>query len=196
MKHVFRNASLVTVNQGYIELLSNNILHKFENASIVSIVDGSIVIDVNCPFKEGEFLNVTVPGVGIRTVILKDFKDNYTKINVYATETNSSVAINVAWGINSLSDCSLAPMSDIIRLQASMRAKGFEWYPETKQVLDYSNWKPKNEECFYYVNSIGEVKRFTNKGYCAKQLCNIGNCFKFKEQALTYAEGFKDMLKR
>lgn len=195
MKHVFRNASLVTVNQGYIELLSDNILHKFENASIVSIVDGNIVIEVNCPFKEGEFLNVMIPEIGLRTVILKNFNDNYTKINVYVSETKSSMITDVTWIIDSLSDCSLAPMSDIVRLQASMRAKGFEQYPETKQVLDYSNWKPKNEECFYYVNSIGEIKRFTNKGYCAKQLCNIGNCFKFKEQALTYAEKFKAMLK-
>jgi len=195
MKHVFRNASLVTVNQGYIELLSDNILHKFENASIVSIVDGNIVIDVNCPFKEGEFLNVMIPEVGLRTVIFKNFNDDYTKINVYASETKSSVVIDGTWSINSLSDCSLAPMSDILKLQALMRAKGFEWCSETKQVHDYSNWKPKDGQLFYYVSAIGEVAHLAYTNRCAKSLCNIGNCFKFKEQALTYTEKFKAMLK-
>ena len=50
---IFKNATLRTVNNGYIELDYENKIHCFHNASVTSINDGVITLQIEwIPKKE------------------------------------------------------------------------------------------------------------------------------------------------
>ena len=55
----FENATLRTVNSGYIELDYNSKTQCFHNASVISINNGIITMEVDWEPKEGELVKIT-----------------------------------------------------------------------------------------------------------------------------------------
>ena len=55
----FENATLRTVNNGYIELDYNGKTHCFNNASVVSVNNGSISIEIDWKPERGELIKIT-----------------------------------------------------------------------------------------------------------------------------------------
>lgn len=55
----FKNATLRTVNNGYIELDYNGKTHCFHDASIISVNNGIITMEVDWEPKEGELVKIT-----------------------------------------------------------------------------------------------------------------------------------------
>ena len=74
----FKNATLRTVNNGYIELDYNNKTHCFHNASVISVNNGSISIEVDWEPKKGELVKAI--GCGIDSYIIFESKGTHSLI--------------------------------------------------------------------------------------------------------------------
>ena len=141
MTHTFKQAFVKTINNSHIELESEGKTYSMDNCSVESIVDGNITIKYNCPFKEGDYVNVwdLIHGSYV-TCIFKLFDGD---LHYYISEPfpsdkfhRNKLRYNNEW-IQChfwLNDVFPATQADIDRLNSKLKDKGKVWNPETKQV--------------------------------------------------------------
>lgn len=151
MKHTFKKASVKTINNGHIELESEGKTYSMDNCSVESIVDGDITIKYNCPFKDGDYVNVwDLIHDNYVTCIFKLFDGD---VRYYISEPFHSdkfhgdkLRYNNEWIQCNfwLNDIFPATPADIERLNFKLTNEGKVWNPETKQAEKY-RWKPIKE---------------------------------------------------
>lgn len=205
MTHTFKQAFVKTINNSHIELESEGKTYSMDNCSVESIVDGNITIKYNCPFKEGDYVNVwdLIHGSYV-TCIFKLFDGD---LHYYISEPfpsdkfhRNKLRYNNEW-IQChfwLNDVFPATQADIDRLNSKLKDKGKVWNPETKQVEKY-RWKPEKGELYFYVlTSMSGVQicRVFWHDDNSDHLCyDTHNCFQTEKQVKKAAEEIKKLLK-
>lgn len=188
MTHTFKQAFVKTINNGHIELESEGKTYSMDNCSVESIVDGNITIKYNCPFKDGDYVNVwdLIHGNYV-TCIFKLFDGD---LHYYISEPfhGDKLRYNNEW-IQChlwLNDIFPATPADIERLNSKLANEGKVWNPDTMQI-EKLRWKPKiGEGYFNLAFSMGaiEISRYVwTNDLLDTNLYKIGNCFKTKEEA-------------
>lgn len=192
----FNNASLRTVNGGYIELDCNNKTHCFNNASVVSINNGSISIEVEWELKEGELVKITGDYIDAYSIFHKYDKSTDT-ILVYGQkriDTDTHHFGRYLWFSGLQTKIHPVTPEEQQAFDDFCKSQGKMWNKEKLQWEKY-RWKPKKDEKYYYINTIGEVAH-TNNIFSLDQLrIEFGNCFQTIEKAETAAEKVKELFK-
>lgn len=198
MTHTFKQAFVKTINNGHIKLESEGKIYSMNNCSVESIIDGNITIKYNCPFKDGDYVNVwDLIHSSYVTCIFKSFDGD---LHYYISELFHG---NVLRYDNKWTQCYFwkndvfpATQADIDRLNSKLINEGKIWDPETKQAKKY-RWKPKYHEIYYSIslNSLPLILRYkwqNNTVDC--DYYNNHNCFKTKEEAEAKLEQIKKLL--
>lgn len=198
-EHTFKKAVIRTINNGHIELESEGKTYSMDNCSVESIVDGDITIKYNCPFKDGDYVNVwdLIHGNYV-TCIFKSFDGD---LHHYISEPfhGDKLKYNDVWMTCYfwLNDIFPATPADIERLNSKLMQEGKVWNPETKQAEKY-RWKPKDGEYYFTIaTSMGnlEIRHYMwTNDLLDKTLYKIGNCYKTKAEAETKLEQIKKLL--
>lgn len=196
MKHTFKKALVKTINNGHIELESEGKTYSMDNCSVESIVDGNITIKYNCPFTDGDHVNVwDLIHDKYTTCIFKAFDGD---LHYYISEPfhGDKLRYNEAWMQCNfwLNDVFPATPADIDRLNSKLANEGKVWNPETKQAEKY-RWKPHMHDIYYYISRDGfvhtDIWRDTSFDRC---YYSFGNYFKTKEEAEAKLEQITKLL--
>lgn len=193
MKHTFKKAFVKTINNGHIKLESEGKTYSMDNCSVESIVDGDITIKYNCPFKDGDYVNVwdLIHGNYV-TCIFKLFDGDlrYYISEPFPSDTfhDGKLRYNNEWMQCHfwLNDVFPATPADIERLNSKLMHEGKVWNPETKQAEKY-RWKPLRGENYFYIvlNAAGtNIHSVKYRGDSVdRQAYEVRNCFKTREEA-------------
>lgn len=191
----FENATLRTVNNGYIELDYNGKTHCFNNASVISVNNGSISIEVDWEPKEGELIKVLHTGINCYVI--------FNKVNAVTLLTFGSKDIsgpyykldNDSWALNRKTEFHPVTPEEQQAFDDFCKSQGKIWNKEKLQWEKY-RWKPKPGEQYWYVASWGEVKyRCYIDAPIDQDLLQLGNAFQTKEQAEAALEKLKELFK-
>lgn len=204
MKHTFKKAFVKTINNGHIELESEGKTYSMDNCSVESIVDGDITIKYNCPFKDGDYVNVWdfIHGNYVTCI----FKLLDGDLHYYISEPFPSdkfhggkLRYNNEWVQCHfwLNDVFPATPADIERLNSKLANEGKVWNPETKQAEKY-RWKPLRDENYFYIvltaAGIGISSFKCQEDSVDQQAYEVHNCFKTQEEAQAKLEQIKKVL--
>lgn len=192
----FENATLRTVNNGYIELDYNGKTQCFHNASVISINNGIITMEVDWEPKVGELIKLT----GRETdcyCIYRQSEPGYIYDYGYKKIADSTLCTD----IDDLSWCTAGVIISPVTPEEQQafddfcKSKGKIWNKEKLQWEKYK-WSPRPDECYWYVTSLGEVMY---RHYVATNvdqgLLQVGNAFPTKEEAQKVAEKVKELFK-
>ena len=153
------------------------------------ISDGVVTIEKELPFKVGDFLYYYAEGWGFGVCIFMDFiKESANRIYYYAaTDVSGEIMIE---------DC-FSTDWDVLRLATEeeknfllnrLHDDGKYWDAVNKRIVEYK-WRPKDGECYYVINTLFKVLRFTWQNYSFDfDLLKSGNCFKTEEEAKAKAD--------
>lgn len=184
----FENATLRTVNSGYIELDYNGKTHCFNNASVVSVNNGNISIEVNWEPERGELIRTSRNGI-CRYVIFKS--NELHSLIVFGSKDISSSWYKFSPHVwTNLDDIELQPVTpeEQQAFDDFCKSQGKIWNKEKLQWEEYK-WSPKPGEKYWYVSSWGEVLyRLYIDTPIDQDLLRIGNAFPTKEKAKRIAE--------
>lgn len=189
----FENATLRTVNNGYIELDYNSKTHCFHNASVVSVNNGSISIEINWEPERGELIKAV--GCNIDCYVIFNYKSKdilYTYGGMDFASIGYFKFDDDPWTYNHTMQLFPVTPEEQQAFDDFCKSKGKIWNKEKLQWEKY-RWIPKPNECYWYVASWGEVM---NRHYVAtnidRSLLQLGNAFPTKEQAQKVAEKIKE----
>lgn len=198
MKHTFKQAFVKTINNGHIELESKGKTYSMDNCSVDSIVDGNITIKYNCPFKDGDYVNVwDFLHSEYKTCIFKSFDGD---LHYYISEPfhGDKLRYDDAWMQCHfwLNDVFSATPADIARFNSKLKDEGKVWNPETKQAEKY-RWKPEDGQIYYYV-AMEATTHISYHTWRNDDIDNfhyqVKNCFKTEEEAKAVAKKIKKLL--
>lgn len=193
----FENATLRTVNNGYIELDCNGKTHYFNNASVISVNNGSISIEVDWKLERGELIKIT--GNYIDSYSIFDSLDKgimrtfgYKRIN----DTENKLQ-NDIWFIGSQTKISPVTPEEQQAFDDFCKSKGKIWNKEKLQWENY-RWKPNFRDVYYFIfiYTYGNIcnDRWNNATVDYDRY-KFGNCFPTKEEAEAKLEQIKQILK-
>ena len=183
----FKNATLRTVNNGFIELDCENKVHCFHNASVVSIQDGVITIQIDWIPKNGELVRVEgedcIPHYVIFTSkhnrILYCYGCVNTKFNPYSHVTLYSVV----WHLGDKTKILPVTPEEAAAFEEFCKSQGKIWNKEAFKWEEYK-WSPRPGERYWYIAAWGDV---VERRYVAtlvdQGLLQLGNAFPTKEKA-------------
>lgn len=192
----FENATLRTVNTGYIELDYNSKTHCFHNASVVSINNGSISIEIDWEPKEGELVKIT--GTYIDAYCIIDRIDDIC-ISVFGwkkIDSNTHYLKCDCWLKNSQTKISTVTPEEQETFDDFCKSKGKIWNKEKLQWEEY-RWKPKHGDMYYCVNitsSFFVICHVWRNDTVDSDYYDQNNCFKTKEEAEAKLEQIKKLL--
>ena len=193
----FENATLRTVNNGYIELDYNGKTHCFHNASVISINNGIITMEVDWEPKEGELVKITGNCIDTYSIFRSYHKSTDTIFAYGYKRINSDdhAFCQCFWFTGSQTKISPVTPEEQQAFDDFCKSKGKIWNKEKLQWEKYK-WRPKHNECYWYVASWGEVMY---RHYVATNvdqgLLQVGNAFPTKEEAQKVAEKVKELFK-
>lgn len=196
----FENATLRTVNNGYIELDYNDKTHCFNNASVVSVNNGSISIEVDWEPEKGELIKVI--GCGINCYVIfttfntsSNILHTYGSINMNLASTGYFKLRDTLWACDYRVQLLPVTPEEQQAFDDFCKSQGKIWNKEKLQWEDYK-WVPKHSEKYWYVASWGEVMyRHYISSNVDQCLLQINNAFQTKEQADTALEKVKELFK-
>lgn len=191
---IFENATLRTVNNGYIELDYNGKTHCFNNASVVSVNNGSISIEVDWAPERGELVKVLHTGINCYVI--------FNKINTVTLLTFGSKDIsgpyykldNDSWALNRNTEFHPVTPEEQQAFDDFCKSQGKIWNKEKLQWEKYM-WIPEKDEKYYYINTIGEVAHTNNTISLDQLRIEFGNCFQTIEKAEIAAKKVKEFFK-
>lgn len=193
----FENATLRTVNNGYIELDYNGTTHCFNNASVISVNNGSISIEVDWEPKNGELVKAI--GCNIDCYIIFQYMD-YAFLYTYGGKGLRGSYISWTsdtWAYNR--DLEILPVTpkEQQAFDDFCKSQGKIWNKEKLQWEKY-RWKPIIAEWYYFVDhsypgAVGR-HRWANDRIDNRYYDNY-NCFQTEEKALEAVEKLKDFFK-
>lgn len=191
----FENATLRTVNHGYIELDYNGKTHCFHDASVVSVNNGTITIKVDWKPEKGELIKITGNCTDSYT-IFNSIDECLMRTFGYKRITGTSYKLhNDFWFMGSETKISPVTTEEQQAFDDFCKSQGKIWNKKTLQWEKYK-WEPKQCEKYYFIDTLGEVSCTT---YNTLQLdparIKYGNCFPTKEQAKKAAEKLKELFK-
>lgn len=202
----FDNASLRTVNGGYIELDCNNKTHCFHNASVVSVNNGSISIEVDWKPKKGELIKVV--GCNIDCYVIFNYINSGRSNSSNILYTYGSINKDfISIGYFKLDDDAWACDYHVQLLPVTpeeqqvfddfCKSQGKIWNKEKLQWEKY-RWKPVKDEWYYFIehsysDTVGR-HRWANDPMDNRYYDNY-NCFQTKEEALKIEKTLKEFLK-
>lgn len=181
----FENATLRTVNNGYIELDYNGKTECFHNASVISINNGIITMEVDWEPKEGELVKITGNYIDAYSIFRSRDKSvdtiivyGYKRINC-----DTHAFCRYCWFPGSQTEIHPVTPEEQQTFDDFCKSKGKIWNKETLTWEDYK-WSPKPGEQYWYVASWGEVtyRQHLDTEY-DQCLLQLGNAFPTKEQA-------------
>lgn len=191
----FKNATLRTVNNGYIELDYNGKTHCFNNASVISINNSIITMEVDWEPKRGELVKVLHTGINCYVI--------FNKMNAVTLLTFGSKDIsgpyykldNDSWALNRNTEFHPVTLEEQKEFDDFCKSQGKIWNKEKLQWEKYK-WSPKLHECYWYVTSWGEVmyRHHTSSDF-DQCLLQLNNTFQTKEQAETASKEVKELFK-
>ena len=190
----FKNATLRTVNNGYIELDYNGKTQCFHNASVISVNNGSISIEVDWKPERGELVKVLHTGINCYVI--------FDKMNAVTLYTFGSKDIrgsyyklgNDSWTLNRKTEFHLVTPEEQQAFDDFCKSQGKIWNKEKLQ-WEKCRWKPKKRDKYYYIRSKGNVNSaFWHKGSVDIHRYKFGNCFQTKEEAEAKLEEIKQIL--
>lgn len=193
----FENATLRTVNNGYIELDYNGKTECFHNASVISVNNGSISIEINWKPERGELIKAV--GCNIDCYVIFNYKSKnilytYGSINMDLASIGYFKFDDAPWEYDY--NVQLLPITpeEHQAFDDFCKSKGKIWNKEKLQWEEY-RWKPKKRDKYYYVRSKGNVNlAFWRKGSADIHRYKFGNCFQAKEEAETKLKQIKQIL--
>lgn len=191
----FENATLRTVNNGYIELDYNGKTDCFHNASVISINNGIITMEVDWEPKEGELVKITGNCIDAYS-IFRSYDKSVDTIVVYGYKrinSDNHAFCRSFWCPGSQTKIQTVTPEEQQAFDDFCKSKGKIWNKEKLQWEKYK-WSPKPNECYWYVTSWGEVIYRHNVATNLDQgLLQLGNAFPTKEQAQKAAEKVKEL---
>ena len=193
----FDNASLRTVNGGYIELDCNNKTHCFNNASVISVNNGIITIEVDWEPKEGELIKITGNCIDAYSIFHAHDKPNGIII-VYGHKrinNDDHSFCQYYWVEGNQTEIHPVTPEEQQAFDDFCKSKGKIWNKEKLQWEKY-RWSPKPGEQYWYVTSWGEVQyRYHKDMRIDEDFLQLGNAFPTRKQAEIAAEKFKEFFK-
>lgn len=194
----FENATLRTVNNGYIELNYNGKTHCFNNASVVSVNNGSISIEVDWKPERGELVKVV--GCNIDCYVIFNYKSTdilytYGGINMDFASILYFKFDDDPWVYNHTIQLLPVTPEEQQAFDDFCKSKGKIWNKEKLQWEEYK-WQPKKGEKYWYIDTTGEAVWTTyNTMLLDPTRLAYGNFFPTKEKATLAAEQVKELLK-
>lgn len=192
---IFENATLRTVNNGYIELDYNGKTQCFHNASVISVNNGMITIEVDWEPKEGELVRITGNHIDAYSIFHAHDKPNGIII-VYGHKrinNDDHSFCRYYWFEGNQTEIHPVTPEEQQAFDDFCKSQGKIWNKEKLQWEKYK-WRPKPNECYWCVASWGEVMY---RHYIATDfdqcLLQLGNAFPTKEQAKIVAEKVKEL---
>ena len=193
----FENATLRTVNSGYIELDYNGKTHCFNNASVVSVNNGIITIKVDWEPKEGELVKITGNCIDAYSIFHAHDKPNGIII-VYGHKRindDDHSFCQYRWFEGNQTEIHPVTPEEQQAFDDFCKSQGKIWNKEKLQWEKYE-WNPKPGEQYWYVASWGEVKyRCYIDAPIDQDFLQLGNAFPTKEEAQKVAEKVKELFK-
>lgn len=192
----FKNATLRTVNNGYIELDYNGKTHCFHDASVISVNNGSISIEVDWEPKEGELVKITGNRIDAYS-IFSSYDKSVDIIVVYGYKRINSddhAFCRHFWFPGSQTKISPVTPEEQQAFDDFCKSKGKIWNKEKLQWEKYK-WSPKPNECYWYIASWGDIMYRRHKSLSIDQrLLQLNNVFQTKEEAETKLKQIKEIL--
>lgn len=193
----FENATLRTVNNGYIELDYNGKTHCFHDASVISVNNGSISIEVDWEPKEGELVKITGNHIDAYSIFHTHDKPNGI-IVVYGHKrinNDDHSFCQYYWFKGNQTEIHPVTPEEQQAFDDFCKSQGKIWNKEKLQWEEYK-WEPKRNETYYFIDTTGEVAYTSNNTISFDpSRIEYGNCFQTKEQAQKAAEKVKELFK-
>lgn len=196
---IFENATLRTVNNGYIELDYNGKTDCFHNASVISINNGIITMEVDWEPKEGELVKITGNHIDAYSIFHAHDKPNglivvygHKRIN---NDDHSFCQYN--WFEGNQTEIHPVTPEEQQAFDDFCKSQGKIWNKEKLQWEKY-RWKPITSEWYYFVDhsypdAVGR-HRWANDHMDNRYYDNY-NCFQTKEEAFEAAKKLKEFFK-
>lgn len=194
----FKNATLRTVNNGYIELDYNGKTQCFHNASVISINNGIITMEVDWEPKEGELVKITGNYIDAYSIFHRHDKSVDTII-VYGykrIDTDNHHFGRYLWFPGFQTEIHPVTPEEQQAFDDFCKSKDKIWNKEKLQWEKY-RWEPMYGNKYYCVNlaSLSFVVCHTWTGDTVDyDYYNQNNCFKTKEEAEAKLEQIKKLL--
>lgn len=193
----FENATLRTVNNGYIELDYNGKTYCFNNASVVSINNSIITMEVDWEPKEGELVKIIGSCIDAYS-IFHSYDKSVGAIVVYGQKrinSDSHAFCQCYWFATSQTEIHPVTPEEQQAFDDFCKSHGKIWNKEKLQWEKYK-WMPETYENYYFINSLGEVEYTKNDTYNLDlRRIKYGNCFQTKAEAKIIAEKLKEFFK-
>lgn len=193
----FKNATLRTVNNGYIELDCNGKTQCFHDASVVSVNNDIITIEINWEPKEGELVKITGNCIDAYSIFHAHDKPNGI-IVVYGHERINDDDHSFCqhyWFEGNQTEIHPVTPEEQQAFDDFCKSKGKIWNKEKLKWEKY-RWEPKIGEKYYYIDTLGEITwTLNNTTSLDPARIKYGNCFPTKEQAQKVAEKLKELFK-
>lgn len=193
----FKNATLRTVNNGYIELDYNGKTHCFNNASVVSVNNGSISIEIDWKPEKGELIKAVGCNIDCYVIFSSKSKDilyTYGGINTDFVSFGYFKFDDDPWAYNHTMQLFPVTPEEQQAFDNFCKSQGKIWNKEKLQWEKYK-WSPKPNECYWYITSWGDVMY---KHYASttldQRLLQLNNAFQTKEEAKAKLEQIKQIL--
>lgn len=190
----FENATLRTVNNGYIELDYNGKTDCFHNASVISVNNGSISIEVDWKPERGELIKITGNCTDSYSIfdsreerVMRTF--GYKRI----TGTGNKLQ-NDFWFIGSATKISPVTPEEQQAFDDFCKSKGKIWNKEKLQWENY-RWKPNFKDTYYFIFTTGEIcKDSWDDLIVDYDRYKFGNCFQTLAKAEAKLKQIKQIL--
>lgn len=199
MEVTLKQAALVSVNDGIIIVKKDGMNYTYKNASVKSVVDGNIILEVNIPYKKGDYLRVRIYGDVWVTLVYKEYDHNKNKLSFFVSENVGSYRYDSNWVrdlIRESEDVRYATPAEILDFKVLLHSWGKHWNAETLELENYF-WKPRVGQAYYYISGGAAIVPTTNDGGSIdRAMISIGNCFQSEKEAEPYLDKFKEVFKR
>lgn len=196
MNFEFNNSSIVSVNSSTIVLNVSGKTRTFIDAKLVSAVDGKIILDLPEHAKEnGSYLAIRIDIKTDRIFIANPYRK--CCVDYHVSQCGGILHYKNFWLNNS--PIRNATPEEIQELDDQLAAEGKYWNPDTMQI-EKLRWKPREDiEYFHIVIAEGEIQVNTylwKNDNIDRNLYELGNCFKTREEAKAKLEQIKQILNR
>lgn len=194
----FENATLRTVNNGYIELDYNGKTHCFNNASVVSVNNSTIIIETEWEPEEGELVKITGNCIDAYS-IFRSYDKSVGAIVVYGQKrinSDSHAFCRSYWFPGSQTEIHPVTPEEQQAFDDFCKSHGKIWNKEKLQWEKYG-WKPLYGETYYSVNVLALTEVVGHKwknDTVDNTYYRTNNCFKTREEAEAKLKQIKQIL--
>lgn len=195
MNFTFINSSIVSVNSGTIVLNVSGKTRTFADAKLISAIDGEIVLDLPklSTIEVGTYLVAHVDIINAQRIFIAKSIDN-GYLTYYITQCQGNLKSTGVW---TSSICRYATPEEIQEFNNQLAAEGKCWNPNTMQIEEL-RWKPEKYNRYFYIVISGSATKINNclweDDKVDKNMYELGNCFKTKEEAEAKLEEIKKIL--